>query len=109
MDTKKQALEFFWNRYIERAMWFFREKSGKFQELVINIQKIKIDERTPEKDIICISCGSYLSDKYCNYCSDLLDLEEKGSIYFVVDHFEEQDYIIKIFERDNVENDGNRN
>ena len=107
MDKQDLALDFFWNRYIERAMWFFREKSGKFQELVIDVQKIKIDERTPDDYIVCMSCGSFLSKKHCNNCSELLESQNKGSIYFVVDHFEEQDYIIKIFEKHG--NDGDRN
>ena len=101
MDKEPQALDFFWNKYIERAMWFFRTKSGKFQELVIEIEKLKIDDRTQDTNIVCNSCGSFLSEKYCRHCSELLEAHLRGSIYFVVDHFEEQDYIIKFFERKN--------
>ena len=68
-----------------------------FVDLVLSVEKIKVDKSIEGPKYICQACGSHLSEKRCKNCYNLMMGHNLGMVYFVVDHFNGQDYSVVFY------------
>ena len=96
MDNWPEHNKFFWKRYEDRAYSKLDGKGG-LSHLKLSTQKIKITKYPGKPQHLCMICGSHLLRRYCKNCTELIDLYEKGKVYFVIDHFKGDDYTVVFF------------
>ena len=92
MENKSPAFRFFWERHEERALSKLKKNPEGTVELALMADCFKVDKSVKDPKYICHTCGSHLAKRHCKNCSDLMEGHNNGSIYFVVDHFNGDDY-----------------
>ena len=92
MENETPEFRFFWERHEERALSKLKKNPEGPVELTLAVNRFKVDKSVKDPLYICHTCGSYLTKKYCKNCSDLMESHNKGSVYFVVEHFNGDDY-----------------
>ena len=95
--------KFFHDRHIDRALSKLQKSfSQGFKSVkdglagVANVrmaaEKIKVNRSNKDAKYLCLSCGNALRDKECENCFVFSVGNKMGWCYFVIDHFEGDDY-----------------
>ena len=98
--------KFFWDRYIDRALSrlansfdphkFQRVDTGFCGDANISmfITEIEVNRSVPDPVCLCRSCGSGLESSECPTCYTMLVGQKLGWCYFIIEHFNGQDYAV---------------
>ena len=93
MGGDSPAFKFFWKSNEERAFAKLDgTESSVYTTLAVN--QIKVDKSIKNPIHLCQICGSHLPERFCKNCTELNMLDDMNLVYFVVDHFEGDDYTV---------------
>ena len=94
MEDWAPEVKFFWKRHKERALVNLKEAPVGTVNISLRVDKFKIDKSIENPKCICQACGGHLPKGFCENCTEFMQMHNLGWVYFVVDHFEGDDYTV---------------